>query len=46
MKHKQQRPDGSKRPRRNGERGIARQSYYAKYRAKRFAARFFPSEKE
>jgi hypothetical protein len=33
-------PDGGKRHRRNGDRGVIRQHWYALYRQIRFAARF------
>jgi hypothetical protein len=33
-------PDGHKRARRNGERGLPRQKWYASYRAIRFNRRF------
>jgi len=32
--------DGNKRKRRNGQRGVARKLYYARYRSERFARRF------
>lgn len=35
-------PDGMKRKRRNGAKGEARKRWYARYRARRFARRFFP----
>ena len=33
-------PDGSKRKRRNGSKGTARQRWYAEHRARRFARRY------